>query len=308
MLIDVAHPRLSLLRQCELIGLPRSSWYYQSLHAQGQDGYSQQLMRLIDQLYTDHPYLGVRRMTAMLRRDGHGVNLKRVRRLMRVMGLETVYPRPKRVLTSVRDQDDAVYPYLLKGLKIERPDQVWASDITYVPLTPSGWVYVTAVMDWYSRYVLSWKLSSSLSSDFCVRALQSALALGTPQIFNSDRGCQFTAASFTQVLKDAGVRIGMAGVGRAYDNIFVERLWRSLKHEEVYLHEYERLSAALQGIGAWFEFYNHGRPHQALSYRTPAELYGIRTSARAGSDDHHDSGDDAVGLCTNVNRTKCAST
>jgi putative transposase len=265
---------LILLRQCELLGLSRSSWYY---HAQGTDGYSQQLIRLIDRLYTDHPYLGVRRMTAMLRRDGHQVNVKRVRRLMRVMGLETVYPRPARVLTSVNDPDRPVYPYLLKGLKIDRPDQVWASDITYVPLTPSGWVYVTAVMDWYSRCVLSWRLSLSLSSDFCVRALESALALGTPQIFNSDRGCQFTAASFTQVLKNAGVRISMAGIGRAYDNIFVERLWRSLKHEEVYLNEYERVSAAQRRIGAWFDFYNHRRPHQALSYRTPAKVY--RTSA-----------------------------
>lgn len=272
MLIDVAHPRLTLLRQCELLGLSRSSWYY---HAQGQDGYSQQLMRLIDRLYTDHPFLGVRRMAAMLRRDGHPVNVKRVRRLMRVMGLETVYPRPARVLTSVSDPDNPVYPYVLRGLKIDRPDQVWATDITYVPLTPSGWVYVTAVMDWYSRYVLSWKLSLSLNSDFCVRALESALTFGTPQIFNSDRGCQFTAASFTQVLKSAGVQISMAGAGRAYDNIFVERLWRSLKHEEVYLHEYEQLSAAQCGIGAWFDFYNHRRPHQVLSYRTPAEVYGI---------------------------------
>jgi putative transposase len=223
---------------------------------------------------------------------------------MRTMGLEAIYPKRR---TTRPAAGHKIYPYLLRNLAVTRPNQVWASDITYIPLQ-HGFLYLVAVMDWYSRYVLSWKLSSSLSSDFCVRALQSALALGTPQIFNSDRGCQFTAASFTQVLKDAGVRISMAGVGRAYDNIFVERLWRSLKHEEVYLHEYERLSAALQGIGKWFEFYNHGRPHQALSYRTPAELYGIRTSVRAGSDDHHDSGDDAVGLCTNVNRTKCAST
>jgi putative transposase len=279
MLIDVTHPRVSLMRQCELIGLPRSSWYY---HAQGEDGYNQQLMRLIDRLYTAHPFLGVRRMTAMLRRDGHELNVKRVRRLMRVMGLETVYPRPLRVpITSVEDEANPRYPYLLKGLKIVRPDQVWATDITYVPLTPRGWVYVTAVMDWFSRYVLSWELSVSLESDFCVRALQAALALGTPQIFNSDRGCQFSSASFTDVLKDAGVQISMAGVGRAYDNIFVERLWRSLKHEEVYLHEYELLSQAWRGIGEWFAFYNHRRPHQALSYRTPAEVYGISTVPHA---------------------------
>jgi putative transposase len=275
MLIDMNHPHLSVLRQCDLIGLPRSSLYYR---AQGEDAYNQQLMRLIDHQYTDTPFFGVRRMTAQLRREGHAVNQKRVRRLMRVMGLETIYPKPR---TSLKNPGDSIYPYLLKDLVIDRPDQVWATDITYVPLR-RGWVYVTAVMDWFSRYVLSWELSITLDSSFCVEALKCALGLGVPGIFNSDQGSQFTSEVFTGVLKGAGVRISMDGVGRAYDNIFVERLWRSLKYEQVYLHEYGNVLEARRGIGGWFDFYNHRRPHQALDYRTPAEVYGVENVIGSG--------------------------
>jgi putative transposase len=268
MLIEHGHPRLSVLRQCDLIGLPRSSLYYR---AQGEDAANQQLMRWIDRQYTATPFFGVRRMTALLRREGHAVNEKRVRRLMRVMGLEPIYPKPR---TSLKNQGNPIYPYLLKGLAIERPDQVWAADITYVPLQ-RGWVYVVAVMDWFSRYVLAWEISNTLDSSFCVDALRRALAVGTPGIFNSDQGSQFTSEAFTGILKGAGVRISMDGVRRAYDNIFVERLWRSLKYEEVYLRDYAIIPEARRGIGDWFEFYNHRRPHQALAYRTPAEVYGI---------------------------------
>ena len=276
MLIDIKHPRLSVLRQCDLLGLPRSSLYYR---AQGEDGYNQQLMRLIDRQYTSTPFFGVRRITAMLRRDGHAVNDKRIRRLMRVMGLETIYPKPR---TSLKNQAHPVYPYLLKDLVINRPDQVWATDITYIPLQ-RGWVYVAAVMDWFSRYVLAWEMSITLDSSFCVDALKSALGLGVLEIFNSDQGSQFTSEAFTGVLKGAGVRISMDGVRRAYDNIFVERLWRSLKYEEVYLRDYGTPLEARRGIGDWFKFYNGTRPHQALDYRTPAEVYGIRNETRSGT-------------------------
>lgn len=268
MLIDLQHPRLSVLRQCDLLGLARSSLYYR---AQGEDAYNQQLMHWIDRQYTARPFYGVRRMTAVLRREGHAVNEKRVRRLMRVMGLEAIYPRPR---TSLKNQAHPVYPYLLNGMTIDRADQVWATDITYIGLT-RGWVYLVAIMDWFSRYVLAWEMSITLDSSFCVDALKEALSLGMPEIFNSDQGSQFTGEAFTGVLKGAGVRISMDGAGRAYDNIFVERLWRSLKHEEVYLHDYGTPLEARGGIGAWFEFYNHTRPHQALRYRTPAEVYGI---------------------------------
>ena len=276
MLIEHKHPRLSVLRQCDLIGLPRSSLYYR---AQGEDAWNQQLMHLIDRQYTATPFFGVRRMTAMLNRWGHAVNDKRVRRLMRVMGLEAIYPRPR---TSLKNQANPVYPYLLKGLAIDRPDQVWATDITYIPLQ-RGWVYVAAVMDWFSRYVLAWEMSITLDSSFCVDALKRALGLGTPEIFNSDQGSQFTSEAFTGVLKGAGVRISMDGVRRAYDNIFVERLWRSLKYEEVYLRDYGMVLEARRGIGDWFEFYNHRRPHQSLAYRTPAEVYGISRVQGSGT-------------------------
>jgi putative transposase len=245
MLIDHQHSRLSVLRQCDLIGLPRSSLYYR---AQGEDAQNQQLMRWIDREYTTHPFFGVRRMAAMLRRSGQMVNEKRVRRLMRVMGLEAVYPKPR---TSLKNKGDLQYPYLLKGLLIDRPDQVWATDITYIPLQ-RGWVYVAAVMDWFSRCVLAWEISNTLDSAFCVEAVKKALSLGTPEIFNSDQGSQFTSE-------------------------------RSLKYEEVYLRDYQMIPEARRGIGDWFAFYNDQRPHQALDYRTPAEVYGIGKSKGSGT-------------------------
>jgi putative transposase len=275
MLIDLRHPGLSVQRQCELLGLSRSGWYYRG---QGESADNQRLMCLIDQQYTARPFFGVRRMTAMLRRDGQAVNPKRVRRLMRLMGLEAIYPKPR---TSLKNQAHAVYPYLLKGLVIDHPDQVWATDITYVPLL-RGWAYLVAVMDWYSRYVLAWETSITLDGMFCVEALTRALRGGRPEIFNSDQGSQFTSEAFTEVLKGAGVRISMDGVRRAYDNIFVERLWRSLKHEEVYLRDYATPREARQGIGDWMAFYNGSRPHQALGYRTPAEVYGTANGRGSG--------------------------
>ena len=277
MLIDIKNPRLSVTRQCELLGLPRSSWYYAG--ADDEDAYNQSLMRLIDRQYTLTPFFGVRKMTRMLRQTGHAVNEKRIRRLMRIMGLEVIYPRPR---TSLKNQANPVYPYLLRNLVIDGPDQVWATDITYIPLR-RGWVYVVAVMDWFSRYVLSWEMSTTLDSSFCVDALRRALELGTPEIFNSDQGSQFTSEAFTGVLKDAGIRISMDGVGRAYDNIFVERLWRSLKYEAVYLHDYQTVPEARRGVGGWFEFYNDRRPHQSLSYQTPAEVYGIEFGVGSGT-------------------------
>lgn len=275
MLIDSGHSRLSVFRQCRLLGLPRSSLYYR-VHEE--DAVNVELMRLIDRQYTATPFFGVRRMTAILNRDGHGVNAKRVRRLMRVMGLEAIYPRPR---TSLKNRANPVYPYLLKGLVIDRPDQVWATDITYIPLR-HGWLYVAAVMDWFSRCVLSWESSITLDHLFCVASLKRALSLGRPEIFNSDQGGQFTSEAFTGVLKGAGVRISMDGVRRAYDNIFVERLWRSLKYEEVYPHDYATPLEARRGIGDWFDFYNHRRPHQALDYRTPAEVYGSGIKTTSG--------------------------
>lgn len=236
-------------------------------------------MRRMDEQYLVTPFYGVLRMTAWLQRQGHAVNVKRVRRLMRRMGLEAIYPKPRKSLTSLADSAARKYPYLLKGLAIERPDQVWAADITYVPLV-TGWVYLVAILDWYSRYVLAWELSLTLETDFCVSALDRALATGRrPEIFNTDQGCQFTSAMFTARLLEAGIAISMDGRGRAFDNIFVERLWRTVKYEDVYLHDYQTPAESRLGLGRYFDFYDHERLHQALAYRTPAEVYGIE---RAG--------------------------
>jgi putative transposase len=274
MLIDAAHPELPVSRQCELLGLSRSTWYYQRRPADPGD---EQFMRLIDERYLQRPFFGVRSMTTHLNRRGYPVNVKRVRRLMRLMGLEAVYPKPRRSGLSLPDKDHRVYPYLLKGLEIVRPDQVWATDITYIPMR-RGWLYLAAVMDWFSRYVLAWELSATLDSAFCVRALERALSMGTPEIFNTDQGSQFTSEAFTSVLLNCGIRISMDGAGRAFDNIFVERLWRSVKYEEVYLHDYDSPVTARRGLAAYFEFYNNDRPHQGLDNRTPAEAYGLATA------------------------------
>ena len=227
-------------------------------------------MRRIDELYLEYPFYGSRRMAVELTRKGHAVNRKRIQRLMRIMGLEGLAPGPN---TSRPHPEHIKYPYLLKGLSITRPNQVWATDITYIPLE-HGFVYLVAIIDWYSRYVLSWRLSNTLDTTFCVDALEEALERwGTPEIFNTDQGAQFTATAFTDVLKNHGVKISMDGKGRCRDNIFSERLWRSLKYEEVYLKTYADQRDARRGIATYFTFFNTRRPHQGLDYSTPAALY-----------------------------------
>jgi len=263
---------MSVVQQCGLLELSRSTFYYQPV---GENTYNLALMRLIDERFTKRPFYGVPRMTASLRAMGHGVNPKRVRRLMRVMGLEAIYPKPR---LSANGPDHKVYPYLLKGVTVDRPDQAWATDITYVRLT-HGFVYLTAIMDWYSRYVVSWELSITLDTGFCLEALGKALRISRPEIFNTDQGPQFTSVDFTRLLENAGIRVSMDGRGRVYDNIFVERLWRSVKYEEVYLHDYQTVPAARSHLSAYFEFYNNERPHEALGYRTPHEVY-FGTKAR----------------------------
>ena len=266
--IEPGHRKIPIYRQCELLGLNRSSLYYK---ASGETEYNDQLMRLIDKQYVKTPCYGIDKMTAWLGRKGHKVNHKRVRRLMRQMGLEAVYPRKKRNL-SIPDKSHRIYPYLLRNVQIDRTDQVWSADITYVHMY-RGWVYLTAVMDWFSRYVLSWEISVALESDFCIEALQKALSFDIPQVFNTDQGSQFTSIEFTKILQEAGIQISMDGKGRAFDNIFSERLWRTVKVEEVYLRDYQTVSEARYYLGRYFDFYNNERLHEALGYRTPAEVY-----------------------------------
>lgn len=226
-------------------------------------------MRLIDEQYTLTPFYGIRRMTASLHQQGHQVNHKRIQRLMRLMGLEAIYPKPR---LSKKDEQHKIFPYLLRGLKIDRPNQVWASDITYIRLR-RGFVYLVAVMDWFSRYVLSWSVSVTMDVHFCMEALERALRMGKPGIFNTDQGSQFTSREFTGMLQQADVRISMDGKGRAFDNIFIERLWRSVKYEEVYTKDYEDVLACIEGLRTWFLLYNDRRPHQALGYQTPRQVY-----------------------------------
>jgi len=226
-------------------------------------------MNKIDELHTGKPFLGRRRLALMISRTGLPVNEKRIRRLMQLMGLETIYPKPR---LSVPQDRARIYPYLLRDLAIVSPNQVWGADITYIRLR-QGFLYLVAVMDWHSRYVLSWELSNTLDTGFCLEALEKALNFGKPEIFNSDQGCQFTSQAFTKRLLDEGIRISMDGRGRAFDNIFVERLWRSLKYEEITLNDYGSVPEATRGISRWFEFYNRERPHQKLGYRTPYEAF-----------------------------------
>ena len=268
--IEPGHKKIPIYRQCELLSLSRSGLYYKP---KGETEYNELLMKLIDKQYINTPFYGIDKMTEWLRRQGHHVNHKRVRRLMRQMGLEAVYPRRKRFL-SMPDKHHKIYPYLLKDVQISRPDQVWSADITYVRMY-RGWLYLVAVMDWFSRHVLSWEVSITLESDFCVSALKEALSFGRPDIFNTDQGSQFTSIDFTKVLLDAGVQISMDGKGRVFDNIFVERLWRTVKVEEVYLRDYQTVAEARYYLGRYFEFYNDQRLHQALGYHTPAEMYGV---------------------------------
>jgi putative transposase len=262
-------------RQCELLGLSRSGLYYEP-RVESADNLL--LMRLLDEQYTRTPYYGIRRMTAWLRTQGYQVNHKRVQRLLRLMGLEAIYQKPRLRPLGAGQQ---VYPYLLRGVPIARVNQVWSTDITYIRLL-RGFVYVVAILDWFSRYVVAWEVSVTLDSDFCISALERALVHAQPEIFNSDQGAQFTSTAFTERLKARGIHISMDGRGRALDNIFVERLWRTLKYEEVYLHDYRSVSEAIWHLGRYFTFYNRERLHQALNYQTPEAVYRQLAKAREG--------------------------
>jgi putative transposase len=256
-------------RQCELLGVNRSGLYYERL---GESDENLALMRLLDEQYTRTPFYGSRKMVEWLGTQGFNVNRKRVSRLMAFMGIEAVYPKPR---LSQPGEGHRIYPYLLRGVGVDRVNQVWSTDITYIRMA-QGFVYLVAVMDWFSRYVLSWSLSLTMELDFCIAALKSALRRGRPEIFNSDQGSQFTSEKFTGELAAREISISMDGRGRCMDNIFIERLWRSLKYEEVYLKDYESVTEARAGIEKYFRFYNQERLHQSLEYRTPAAIWLAR--------------------------------
>lgn len=266
--------KLSMRRQCELLGINRSSLYYEAVATSADE---LALMRRIDELHLEMPFYGSRKLVQALKAEGRSTNRKCVQRLMRLMGLEAMAPKPN---TSRAAPEHPTYPYLLRGLKISRINQVWASDITYIPLA-HGFAYLVAIIDWHSRLVLAWRLSNTLDTSFCIEALQEALwRYGRPEIFNTDQGAQFTAEAFTSILREQGVKISMDGKGRCIDNIFVERLWRSLKYEEVYLHAYDSVHEARAGIARYLRFYNLERPHQALGYQTPEAYYrGLEKAA-----------------------------
>jgi putative transposase len=265
-MIEKDNESVSVLRQCELLGLCRSSVYYEKKEP---DEYDLELMRLIDEQYTKTPFYGSRKMTEELKDKGHEVNRKKIQRLMQLMGIEAIYPKPN---TSKPAPENRIYPYLLKGMVINKPQQVFAADITYIRMQ-RGFLYLVAIIDWYSRYVLSWQLSNTMDADFCTEALGEALSKGQPEIFNTDQGSQFTSNEFTGLLLANQIQISMDGRGRCMDNIFIERLWRSLKYEEVYLKSYETVQEAKEGIGQWINFYNNERLHQSLGYRTPSAIY-----------------------------------
>jgi len=264
--VDHQHPSLSIVRQCRMLNISRSGLYYQPKGISEED---LALMNLIDRQYLVTPFYGARKIAAWLKSQDHRVNRKRVRRLMRIMSLKAIYRRPR---TSKPASGHKIYPYLLGGMEITRPNQVWAADITYVPMA-RGFLYLVAIIDWYSRYVLSWRLSNTLDTGFCVEALEEAFKKGKPDIFNTDQGSQFTSEAFTGLLQQHGVKISMDGKGSYNDNLFIERLWRSAKYEEVYLKAYQDGREARIGLGNYFRFYNTERPHQTHGYRTPAEVY-----------------------------------
>jgi putative transposase len=271
-MIEPEHPGLTIVTQCELLGLARASYYHQP---EPETDQNLQLMRVIDETYLAYPVFGSRQMTRWLRRQGYPVNRKRVRRLMLQMGLEAIYQKPN---TSRKHPQNPVYRYLLRRMKVERPNQVWAADITYIPIQ-GGFIYLCAVMDWYSRAVLAWELSNTLDAGFCTRAVERAIAEhGVPEIFNTDQGCQFTSSEFTQPLLARGIKISMDGRGRALDNVFVERLWRTVKYDEVYLKSYRSLIDAHTNLDTFFRFYNDRRPHSAFGDTdpmTPMEVYRL---------------------------------
>jgi putative transposase len=264
--VDHRHPSLSIVRQCRLLDINRSGLYYQPKGISEED---LTLMKLIDRQYLVTPFYGARKIAAWLKAQDDIVNRKRIRRLMRLMGLKAIYRRPR---ISKPAPGHKIYPYLLGGLKIARPNQVWAADITYIPMA-RGFLYLVAIIDWYSRYVLSWRLSNTLDAGFCVEALEEALKKGIPDIFNTDQGSQFTSEAFTGLLEQHGIRISMDGKGSYNDNLFIERLWRTVKYEEVYLKAYQDGREAKNGLGNYFRFYNTERPHQALGYLTPGEVF-----------------------------------
>ena len=274
--VDRDHPRLSIARQCELVSVSRSAFYYEP---KGERPENLDLMRRIDEQFLKTPYYGSRQMMRYFRRHGEWIGRHRFRRLMRKMGLSAIYQAPK---TSQPHPEHRIYPYLLRGVTIDQPNHVWCADITYIPMQ-RGFLYLVAIMDWASRRVLSWRLSNSMDSDFCVDALAEALQrFGKPRIFNTDQGSQFTGSAFTEMLKEAGVRISMDGKGRWMDNVFIERLWRSLKYEKVYLNEYDDGWAMKRGIDEWMVHYIHERPHSSLGDRTPDEAYrGLQLAGRA---------------------------
>lgn len=265
-MIERASKKLSVKRQCELLCVSRASLYYQPVGASPTD---LAIMRFLDEQYLKTPFFGTRRMMLALRDQGYNVGRRRVRRLMRIMGMQTIYQKPK---TSIASPEHKIYPYLLGGITIDRPGQVSAADITYIPMA-RGFLYLVVIMDWHSRFILSWRLSNTMEASFCAEALKESFVFGLPDISNTDQGSQFTSTDYTDVLKDSGVAISMDGRGRWMDNVFVERFWRSLKYEEVYLRAYDSIAEARAGISAYIEFYNYERPHQALGNRTPWEAY-----------------------------------
>jgi putative transposase len=265
--VEPGHDELSVRRQCELVGLNRSSYYYE-LAAESSENLK--LMRLIDEQFLRTPFFGSRLMADWLGRYLHEpVNRKRTQRLMRIMRIEAIYPRQR---TTRRNLEHRVYPYLLRDLAITHKDQVWSTDITYIPLR-GGFMYLVAVLDWHTRFVLSWRLSNTLEGHFCIEALEDSLAISTPEMFNTDQGCQFTSRKFTSVLEGHGIAISMDGRGRALDNVFIERLWRTVKYENIYLNDYESVRHLSAGLRKYFQFYCYERPHSSLGKRTPAEMY-----------------------------------
>jgi putative transposase len=265
--IDAQHPRLSLVRQCELVSISRGSVYYQR---KGESGFNLALMRTIDKQYLQTPWYGARQMARHLRRQGYGVGRKRVRRLMRLMNLKAIAPGPQ---TSRRNPAHKVYPYLLRDRSIRHANEVWCADLTYIPMA-HGFVYVVAIMDWHTRHVLSWRLSTTQDTQCCLEALEEAMErYGKPQIFNTDQGSQFTSSAWTSALHEAGIRISMDGKGSWRDNVFIERLWRSMKYECVYLNAFDSIREARDGIGHWMTYYNEERPHSTFGDHTPSEVY-----------------------------------
>lgn len=274
-MIDAGHRRISIRRQCELLGLNRSTYYWEPAKETADN---LQIMRQIDELYTEHPFYGSRRMAIELGLKGVRANRKRVQRLMGLMGLEAIYPKPN---LSKANQGHIKYPYLLRGLLIDQPNQVWAADITYVPMY-DGFMYLVAVIDWLSRYVLSWELSNTLDAGFCIEAVGRALAnYDRPTIFNTDQGVQFTCEAFVSQLLAAGIQVSMDGKGRALDNVYIERLWRSVKYEEIYPKEHKTVKALRSGLQGYFDYYNNRRPHQGLEYCTPLAIYSAASHSRS---------------------------